>query len=91
MTIAVALTSLVKDIPCPRDTARTGEVTLSGRSLPVCGIREKLLAAKTAGIKTIIFPAKNQAEISAMDDSLKQEIKIFTAGELDDVIRQVLG
>jgi ATP-dependent Lon protease len=69
----------------------TGEVTLSGRILPVGGIREKLLAAKTAGIKTIIFPAKNQAEISAMDDSLKQGIKIFTAGELDDVIRQVLG
>ncbi|HRF91419.1 MAG TPA: hypothetical protein PLF65_11520 [Desulfobacter postgatei] len=42
-------------------------------------------------MKTIIFPAKNQAEISAMDDSLKQGIKIFTAGELDDVIRQVLG
>jgi ATP-dependent Lon protease len=91
MTIAVALTSLLKDIPCPRDTAMTGEVTLSGRILPVGGIREKLLAAKTAGIKTIIFPAKNQAEISAMDDSLKQGIKIFTAGELDDVIRQVLG
>lgn len=69
----------------------TGEVTLSGRILPVGGIREKLLAAKTAGIKTIIFPAKNQAEIAAMDDSLKQGIKIFTAAELDQVIRQVLG
>jgi ATP-dependent Lon protease len=69
----------------------TGEVTLSGRILPVGGIREKLLAAKTAGIKTIIFPAKNQAEIAAMDAGLKQGITIFTAGELDEVIRQVLG
>ena len=91
MTIAVALISLLKDVPCPRDTAMTGEVTLSGRILPVGGIREKLLAAKTAGIKTIIFPAKNQAEIAAMDDSLKQGINIFTTGELDQVIRQVLG
>ena len=91
MTIAVALISLLKDIPCPRDMAMTGEVTLSGRILPVGGIREKLLAAKTAGIKTIIFPAKNQAEITAMDAGLKQGIKIFTAGELDEVIRQVLG
>jgi len=91
MTIAVALISLLKEIPCPRDMAMTGEVTLSGRILPVGGIREKLLAAKTAGIKTIIFPAKNQAEITAMDAGLKQGIKIFTAGELDEVIRQVLG
>ena len=91
MTIAVALVSLLKEIPCPRDMAMTGEVTLSGRILPVGGIRDKLLAAKTAGIKTIIFPAKNQAEIAAMDDSLKQGIEIFTAGELDEVIQQVLG
>lgn len=91
MTIAVALVSLLKDIPCPRDTAMTGEVTLSGRILPVGGIREKLLAAKTAGIKTIIFPAKNQAEIVAMDETLKQGINIITAAELDEVIRQVLG
>jgi ATP-dependent Lon protease len=91
MTIAVALVSLLKNIPCPRDMAMTGEVTLSGRILPVGGIREKLLAAKTAGIKAIIFPAKNQAEIAAMDDTLKQGIKIVTAGELDDVIQEVLG
>ncbi|WDP91246.1 MAG: endopeptidase La [Desulfobacter sp.] len=90
LTIAMALLSLLRGEPCRRDTAMTGELTLSGRILPVGGIKEKLLAAKMAGIKTVIFPMKNQSEIATIDPKLKQGIKILTAGELSEVVDQVL-
>ncbi len=91
LTIAVALLSLLKEVPCPRKVAMTGELTLSGRILPVGGIREKLLAARAAGIKTVVFPAKNHAEISVIDETLRQGITIITAAELDEVVSRVLG
>lgn len=86
LTIAIALLSLLKGIPCRRDTAMTGELTLSGRILPVGGIKEKLLAAKMAGIKTVIFPLKNKGELSTLPDDLKKDIHIITAGELNEIL-----
>jgi len=90
LTIAMALLSLLKARPCRRDTAMTGELTLSGRILPVGGIREKLLAAKMAGIRTVIFPAKNGSEIETIDEKLKKGIRILTAGELEEIVDEVL-
>jgi ATP-dependent Lon protease len=90
LTIAMALLSLLKGKPCRRDTAMTGELTLSGRILPVGGIKEKLLAAKIAGIKTIIFPSKNNPDLSTIPDDLKKNIEIITAGELNDILNRVL-
>ncbi|MFH1153843.1 MAG: endopeptidase La [Pseudomonadota bacterium] len=90
LTIAVSLLSLLKGIPCRRDTAMTGEVTLSGRILPVGGIREKLLAAKMAGIRTVIFPSKNSPELETINDSLKKDIRIVTVGDLTEVLNLVL-
>ena len=90
LTIAMALLSLLKGAPCRRDTAMTGELTLSGRILPVGGIREKLLAAKMAGIKTVIFPEKNRLEIESIAEKLKAGIRIITADALSDVLDQVL-
>ncbi|OGR22397.1 MAG: endopeptidase La [Desulfobacterales bacterium RIFOXYA12_FULL_46_15] len=86
LTIAIALLSLLKAIPCRRDIAMTGELTLSGRILPVGGIKEKLLAAKMAGIKTVIFPLKNKGELSTLPEDLKKDIHIITAGELDEIL-----
>lgn len=86
LTIAIALLSLLKGMPCRRDIAMTGELTLSGRILPVGGIKEKLLAAKMAGIKTVIFPLKNKGELSTLPDDLKKDIHIITAGELDEIL-----
>ncbi len=91
LTIAMALLSLLKGSPCRRDTAMTGELTLGGRILPVGGIKEKLLAAKIAGIKTIIFPFKNSGEISTIPEDLKKNIQIVTANELNDVLNLVLN
>ena len=90
LTIAMSLLSLLKARPCRRDTAMTGELTLSGRILPVGGIKEKLLAARMAGIKTVIFPSKNSAEIHNIEDDLKREMNIVTADEVGQVIELVL-
>ena len=90
LTIAMALLSLLKGRTCRRDTAMTGELTLGGRILPVGGIKEKLLAAKIAGIKTIIFPFKNSAELSIIPEDLKKDIRIVTANELNEVLDLVL-
>jgi ATP-dependent Lon protease len=86
----MALLSLLKGKPCRRDTAMTGELTLSGRILPVSGIREKLLAAKIAGIKTVIIPLKNQAELPTLSETLIKGIRIVTAGELIEIMDIVL-
>ena len=90
VTIAIALLSLLKGMPCRRDTAMTGELTLSGRLLPVGGIKEKLLAAKLAGIKTVIFPSKNSTDLSMIHPDLKKDIKIVTAAALKDMLGIVL-
>ncbi len=90
ITIAAALLSLLKERPCRRDTAMSGELTLGGRILPVGGIKEKLLAARMSGIKTAVFPSKNSADINSIGDEIKKDINIVTADELDRVIELVL-
>lgn len=90
ITIAMALLSLLKGRPCRRDIAMSGELTLSGRILPVGGIKEKLLAAGMAGIKTVIFPLKNHAEIEMIKENLQKNIRIVTADELLQVTEVVL-
>ena len=90
LAIAMALLSLLTGRPCKRDTAMTGELTLSGRILPVGGLKEKLIAARTAGIQTVIFPMKNSAELTTIDDDLKKDLNLVTAGELHEVLDIVL-
>ncbi|MBW1694233.1 MAG: endopeptidase La, partial [Deltaproteobacteria bacterium] len=90
LTIAVALISLLTDRPCRRDTALTGELTLSGRILPVGGIREKVLAAHRAGVKAVIFPARNEADIKDIPDDIKKDLTVHTTSELFDIIDLVL-
>ncbi len=86
LTIAVALLSLLTERPCRRDNAFTGELTLSGRILPVGGVREKILAAHRAGVKAVIFPAKNEADIKEIPDEIKKDLKIITTDELSDIV-----
>jgi ATP-dependent Lon protease len=90
LTIAVALLSLITDRPCRRDTALTGELTLTGRILPVGGVKEKVLAAHRAGIKTVVFPIKNQANLRAIPEEIQNDLKIITIDELTEVVDQVL-
>jgi len=90
LPISIALVSLLTNRPSRRDMALTGEVTLSGRILPVGGVKEKVLAAHRAGVKTVVFPAKNEAEIKEIPDDIKKDLEIITMGELSEVVDLVL-
>jgi ATP-dependent Lon protease len=91
VTIAAALVSLLTDRPCRTDTALSGELTLSGRILPVGGIREKFLAARRAGITRLIFPAKNMPDIREMPDDLKNGMTLIPADDVTTVLEAVLA
>jgi len=90
LTIAVALLSLITNRPCRRDTALSGELTLTGRILPVGGVKEKVLAAHRAGIKTVVFPIKNEANLREIPEDIQKDLKIITIDELNEVVNQVL-
>jgi len=90
LTIAVALISLLIDRPCRRETALTGELTLSGRLLPVRGVKEKVLAAHRAGVKAIIFPAKNKVDLKQIPDEIKKDLMIHTTDELIKIVALAL-
>ncbi|THB80945.1 MAG: endopeptidase La [Desulfobacteraceae bacterium] len=90
ITIAAALVSLFTRRVCRRDVALSGELTLSGRILPVGGIKEKILAASEAGISTLIFPEKNLGDIQVINDSILSQVNIITANDLSDIIDHVL-
>jgi ATP-dependent Lon protease len=90
LPIAIALISLLINRPCRRDTALTGELTLSGRILPVGGVKEKILAAHRAGVKSVVFPAKNKGDLNEIPPEVKEELKIITLDELGEIIDLVL-
>lgn len=90
ITILVALASLLMKRPARKDIALTGEITLAGRILPVGGIREKVLAARRAKVKTIILPARNKDHVDDLDDEVKKDIEIRLADNVMDVVKAVL-
>jgi ATP-dependent Lon protease len=90
LTIAVALISLFTERKCRRDMALTGELTLSGRLLPVGGVKEKVLAAHRAGVKGVVFPAKNDVDIKDIPDDILKDLKIITTDELSEIVNLVL-
>ena len=77
--MATALLSLAKNKRVQRDIAMTGELTLTGRVLPVGGIREKVIAARRAGFKELILPLDNQRDFDEMPDDLKQGLRMHFA------------
>ncbi|MFH1243553.1 MAG: endopeptidase La [Pseudomonadota bacterium] len=90
LTIAIALLSLLTNRPSRRDTALTGELTLTGRILPVGGVKEKVLAAHRAGVKSVVFPAKNEADLKDIPDDIKKDLEIITTDELGKTVDLVL-
>jgi len=88
--IAVALLSVITGLPCRRETAMTGELTLTGRILPVGGIKEKLLAAHRAGVQTVIIPAKNVADLVDISDEIQEALKIVPITALSEAIDMIL-
>ncbi|MFA7426013.1 MAG: endopeptidase La [Desulfosarcinaceae bacterium] len=90
VTVALALISLLTDRPARSDVAMSGELSLSGRILPVSGLREKCLAARRAGVRTVILPARNRAEIETLAPDVTEHLEITLAGELAELIPLVL-
>lgn len=68
----------------------TGEITLRGRVLPIGGLKEKLLAAKTAGIEKVLVPMENQADIAEMDEEITRGLEIVPVGTMEDVLEHAL-
>ena len=91
ITMTVAITSALTKIPVKRDVAMTGEVTLRGRVLPIGGLKEKLLAAKNAGIKTVLIPKDNVADLKKIPDDIKAGLQIFPVDHVDQVLRLALS
>jgi ATP-dependent Lon protease len=86
VAILTALTSLLTDRPVRGDLAMTGEITLRGLVLPVGGIKEKVLAAKRAGIKTVILPRKNEKDLEEITAGLKKGLKFHFVDRMDQVV-----
>jgi ATP-dependent Lon protease len=90
IAMLVALASLFTRRPARRDVAMTGELTLTGRVLPVGGIREKALAAKRAKVRTVIVPGRNRDDVEELDDEVKAGIELRLADNARDVVEAVL-
>jgi ATP-dependent Lon protease len=90
LTIVVALLSLLKKLPVRRDVATTGEITLTGRVLPVGGLREKILAAARAGVKTVVIPWQNRSDMDDIPGNVKGAIEIVPVRTADEVVELVL-
>jgi len=86
LTIFVALTSLFTKRPVRSDVAMTGEITLRGLVLPVGGVKEKVLAAKRAGIQTIILPKKNEKDLEEIPQRIQKEMEFKFVQKMDEAI-----
>ncbi len=90
ITMATALASALTNVPISKEVAMTGEVTLRGRVLPIGGLKEKLLAAKRAGLKTVILPARNRKDIDDVPKHVRKGLHLVFAETMDDVLRTAL-
>jgi len=86
VTIATTLASLLTGRVVRHDIAMTGEITLRGKVLPVGGIKEKVLGARRAGIKTIIMPRRNEKDLEDIPESVRQEMRFIFVDTIDDVL-----
>ena len=90
ITLATAITSALTGIPVRKDVAMTGEITIRGRVLPIGGLKEKTMAAYRLGIKTVIIPKDNKADLDEVDDVVKNAINFVMADNIDTVLDTAL-
>jgi len=90
ITMATAIVSALSGIPIRSDMAMTGEITLRGRVLPVGGIKEKILAAHRVGIKTIILPTDNKADLEELPANVKRSLEFIHVDHMDQVLEAAL-
>jgi ATP-dependent Lon protease len=90
ITMATALVSALTRIPVRRDLAMTGEITLRGRVLPIGGLKEKVLAAHRAHMKTVLFPKENERDIPEIPKSVRDDLELIPVEHIDEVLRCAL-
>ncbi|MCH8887090.1 MAG: endopeptidase La, partial [SAR324 cluster bacterium] len=90
VTLVTSLASALTHIPVRKDVAMTGEITLRGLVLQIGGLKEKLLAAKRNGMKSVLIPKFNEKDLAEVPDEIKKEMKIIPVEHLDEVIAHAL-
>ena len=91
VTMATAILSAARNQPVRQDVAMTGEITLSGLVLPIGGVREKALAARRAGIKTVILPALNEADLAELPEEIRKDMTFIPVETLEQVVSVALA
>ncbi len=86
ITITSELVSLLSGLPVKKNLAMTGEVTITGRVLPVGGIKEKFLAAYREGVKTILFPHTNEKDVAELPEKVRQALRLIPVKHMDEVL-----
>ncbi|MDD6066454.1 MAG: endopeptidase La [Firmicutes bacterium] len=90
ITMATAMMSAITGIPVRADIAMTGEITLRGRVLPIGGLKEKLLAAKNAGMRMVLVPEKNRVDVQEISNEIKKGLDIRFVENMDEVLEYAL-
>jgi ATP-dependent Lon protease len=90
VTMTTALASIYSGVPARSDTAMTGEVTLTGLVLPIGGLKEKVLAARRAGLKRVILPRGNQKDLRDLPEEVRKEMEFIFADRVEDVLAEML-
>ncbi len=90
VAMATTIVSVLTGVPVHKDLAMTGEISLRGRVLAIGGLKEKLLAALRAGIKTVLIPQENEKDLAEIPDNVKQGLKIIPVSRVDEVLAHAL-
>ncbi|MGQ0549013.1 MAG: endopeptidase La [Armatimonadota bacterium] len=90
ITMATAMASAVTGRPVRRDIAMTGEITLRGRVLPIGGLKEKVLAAHRAGLRTVVLPKENEKDLPEIPANVRRQMRLVLVAHMDEVLREAL-
>jgi ATP-dependent Lon protease len=91
VTMATALASALTGSKVRREVAMTGEITLRGRVLPIGGLKEKLLAAHRAGIKTVLIPKENVRDLELVPEHVRSEMEIVPVDSMDEILEHAFA
>jgi ATP-dependent Lon protease len=90
VAMVTSIVSALTGIKVKSTVAMTGEITLRGRVLPIGGLKEKLLAAKRGGIKTVLIPVDNKKDLFEIPDNIKDQLKVIFVSKIEEVIENAL-
>jgi len=87
ITMATALVSALTRVPTRKDVAMTGEITLRGKVLPIGGLKEKVLAAHRAGVKSIVIPRENEKDLADIPKNVLDVLNVYMVETMDEVLK----